>query len=184
MATEEDVTQLLIAVDSGNTDAFDRLLVKVYPELKQMARSKMRQQKEGVTLDATGLVHEAYIKLVKYQDVKWKGRSHFFGAAAQTMRRILVDQARARATDKRRGEKVGLTGHDDAAFVSLEEVVDVDDALKKLAEERPRWVKVVECRYFAGLSIQETAEALGISHGTVSNDWQMARAWLKRELSN
>ena len=181
---EPDVTSLLRALDDGDRHAFDRLLAAVYPSLRQMARAKMRAQRDGHTLNPTGLVHEAYLRLVRYQDVAWDGRAHFFGAAAQTMRRILVDHARAKSTDKRKGEHVTIvTDQNEPADAPGPDLLEIDDALNRLAEERPRWVKVVECRYFAGLTIEETAEALGISHCTVSNDWQMARAWLKRELA-
>ncbi len=170
-------------LEGGNRAAFDRLLVKVYPSLREMARGKLRNQRAGHTLNTTGLVHEAYLKLVRYQDINWQGRAHFFGAASQTMRRILVDHARSKAADKRSGEQVSITQAGAAVGVSLDHIIELDDALQRLAETRPRWVKVVECRYFGGLNIEETAEVLGISHGTVSNDWRMARAWLKRELS-
>lgn len=179
---EEDVTQLLAAVEAGNSAAFDRLLAQVYPAMRDMARAKLREWPAGETLNATSLVHEAYLKMVRYQDVSWKGRAHFFGAAAQTMRRILVDHARAKSAQKRSGEEVSLTVAVPAAEVSLDKLIEIDDALKRLAEQRPRWVRVIECRYFAGLNIEETAQAVGISHATVSNDWRMARAWLKREL--
>lgn len=177
-----DITQLLSDVEARRPGAFDQLLVNVYPELKKMAQIKLRDQRQGITLRTTDLVHEAYLKLVKYQEVDWKGRAHFFGAAANTMRRILTDHARYKAANKRSGQEVGLTLADANVSVSMDHLIEIDDALKRLEEERPRWVKVVECRYFAGLSIEETAEVLGISHGTVSNDWRMARAWLKREL--
>jgi RNA polymerase sigma factor (TIGR02999 family) len=177
-----DVTQLLLDLESGQRDAFDRLLATVYPELLVMAHAQLRDQADGHTLNTTGLVHEAYLKLVRYQDVDWKGRSHFFGAASQTMRRILVDHARTKSAQKRSGEHVSLTRADAAVAVSLEHLVELDEALTRLAEQRPRWVRVVECRYFGGLTIEETAEVIGVSHGTVSNDWSMARAWLRREL--
>lgn len=148
-----------------------------------MARAALRGERSAQTLNTGGLVHEAYLRLVRYQDVSWKGRAHFFGAAAQTMRRILVDHARSRAADKRRGEQVSLTHAGGVRDVSLEQLLEIDDALGRLAAERPRWVRVVECRYFAGLTLEETAEAVGVSHATVSNDWRLARAWLKRELS-
>ncbi len=181
---DPDVTHLLRELEDGDRSAFDRLLAAVYPALRQMARAKMRDQRDGHTLNPTGLVHEAYLRLVRYQDVEWEGRAHFFGAAAQTMRRILVDHARAKSADKRKGEHVTLVmDGNDAPAMPGSDLLEIDDALKRLAEERPRWVQVVECRYFAGLNIDETAEALGISHGTVSNDWRMARAWLKRELA-
>lgn len=179
-----DVTQLLLALDEGHREAFDELLVKVYPALRDIARAKLRHQRAGDTLNTTGLVHEAYLKLVRYQDVNWKGRAHFFGAAAQTMRRILVDHARSKSAQKRSGEQIGLTQAGGMAAVSMDQLIDIDDALERLEANRPRWVRVVECRYFAGLNIEETAEVLGVSHGTVSNDWRMARAWLKRELGD
>lgn len=182
---DADVTRLLKDLEDGDRSAFDRLLAAVYPELRQMARARMRHQRDGHTLNPTGLVHEAYLRLVRYQDVAWDGRAHFFGAAAQTMRRVLVDHARAKAADKRKGEHVTIvTDENEPADAAGPGVLDIDDALTRLAEERPRWVRVVECRYFAGLTIEETAEALGISHGTVSNDWRLARAWLKRELGH
>ncbi len=181
---ESDITQLLQDVEAKEKDAFERLLNVVYPALRDIARARLRDQPANITLQSTDLVHEAYLKLVRYQDVKWKGRTHFYGAAAQTMRRILVDHARGKAADKRRGEVVGLTMAGAKAAVSVDELIEIDDALKRLEEIRPRWVRVVECRYFSGLNIEETAEFLGISHGTVSNDWRMARAWLKRELGD
>jgi len=180
--SSEDITQLLANVEEGRHESFDRLLEVVYPSLKQIAHAKLRNERSE-TLNTTGLVHEAYLKLVRYPDVKWRGRVHFFGAAAQTMRRILVDHARARSAAKREGEHVSLTYAMPTQDATPEMLIEIDDALKRLEQERPRWVRVIECRYFGGLSIEETAEALGISHGTVSNDWRMARAWLQRELS-
>ena len=183
--SEADVTRLLEDVEAGQAGAFDRLLVAVYPELRKMARARLRDQRDDHTLNPTGLVHEAYLRLVRYQDVSWKGRVHFFGAAAQTMRRVLVDYARKKTAEKRQGEHVSLTqaGAGIETDISLDELLAIDDALERLAVERPRWVRVVECRYFAGLTIEETAEALDVSHATVSNDWRLARAWLRRELA-
>ena len=186
---EADVTRLLEEVEAGEAGAFDRLLAEVYPALRAMARAQLRDQRDGHTLNATGLVHEAYLRLVRYPDVEWKGRAHFFGAASQTMRRVLVDHARKKTADKRKGEHVSLTqagaeaSAGASAEVSLDELLAIDAALERLAEERPRWVRVVECRYFAGLTLDETAAALDISHATVSNDWRLARAWLHRELA-
>lgn len=180
--SSSDVTQLLLSLEDGRREDFDRLIAQIYPELRRMARAQLRGQRADHTLTTTGLVHEAYLKLVRYQDVSWRGRRHFFGAAAQTMRRILVDYARSKAAAKRKGEHVSLTVAGVASDISLDTIVEVDDALRRLEEEHPRWVRVVECRYFAGMTIEETAEALDISHGTVSNDWRMARAWLMREL--
>lgn len=180
----DDVTQLILALEDGDRDAFNRLLEQVYPALRAIAHARLRNQRAGHTLNTTGLVHEAYLKLVRYQDVTWKGRAHFFGAAAQTMRRILVDYARAKASQKRKGEHVTLTQAGGVQEgVSLTQLIELDDALARLAEEHPRWARVVECRYFAGLTIEETAAVVGVSHGTVSNDWRMARAWLKRALT-
>jgi len=178
-----DVTQLLLDVEAKRPDAFDRLLTEVYPSLREIAHARLRGQRQGETLNTTGLVHDAYLSLVRYQDVEWKGRAHFFGAASQTMRRILVDTARAKSSHKRKGENVGLSQAFSAAGVSMDSLIEIDDALERLAEQRPRWVRIIECRYFAGLTIEETAEALDISHGTVSNDWRLARAWLQRELA-
>ena len=180
---DPDITRLLQDLESGRRDAFDRLLAKVYPALRDLAHAKLRGQRAGLTLNTTGLVHEAYLRMVRYQDIGWQGRAHFFGAAAQTMRRILIDYARSKSAQKRQGEHVTLMEGRTPNAVSMDQLLEIDDALKRLAAERPRWVQVVECRYFAGLTIEETAEVLGISHGTVSNDWRLARAWLKRELS-
>ena len=191
---QEDVTQLLNELSSGRRDAFDQLLVKVYPELKQIANARLRDQHKAQTLNPTGLVHEAYLRMVRYQDVDWKGRAHFFGAVANTMRRVLIDRARAKSAEKRNADRVALVGPgaDESEYefapggsggLTMEQMLELDDALNRLAEHRPRWVKMIECRYFAGLTIEETAEVLGVSHGTVSNDWQVARAWLHRELN-
>ena len=191
---QEDVTQLLNELSSGRRDAFDQLLVKVYPELKQIANARLRDQHKAQTLNPTGLVHEAYLRMVRYQDVDWKGRAHFFGAVANTMRRVLIDRARAKSAEKRNADRVTLVGPgaDESEYefapggsggLTMEQMLELDDALNRLAEHRPRWVKMIECRYFAGLTIEETAEVLGVSHGTVSNDWQVARAWLHRELN-
>jgi RNA polymerase sigma factor (TIGR02999 family) len=147
----------------------------------------MRNERADHTLNTTGLVHEAYLRLVDHRNMNWQGRAHFFGTAAQAMRRILVDHARARQAKKRSGERVSLShaGPDEELRdASMEQILDIDQALVKLSALNERWVKVVECRYFAGLTIQETAEALGISHATVSEDWRLARAWLQREFSS
>lgn len=190
---QPDITHLLQEISSGRQDSFDRLIARVYPELKQIANARIRDQHNPQTLNPTGLLHEAYLRMVRYQDVDWKGRAHFFGAAASTMRRVLIDRARAKSSEKRSADRVTLVGgSDDSGFgfavegeagLSMEQMIELDDALKRLAEHRPRWVRVIECRYFGGLTIEETAEVLGVSHGTVSSDWQVARAWLRRELN-
>jgi RNA polymerase sigma factor (TIGR02999 family) len=179
--TASDITELLANVEVQQAGAFDELMRHVYEPLHQIAHARLREA-GSVALDTTGLVHDAYLRMVRYQDITWRGRSHFFGAASQTMRRIIVDYARAQAAHKRRGSVIGLTLAGEDAAVTMDELIELDDALERLASERPRWVRIIECRYFAGLSIEETAEALEVSHATVSSDWRMARAWLKREL--
>jgi RNA polymerase sigma factor (TIGR02999 family) len=181
--SDPDVTHLIHELEGGDRSAFDRLLAAIYPVLREMARAQRRGQRAGHTLDATALVHEAYLRMVRYRDVSWQGRAHFFGSAAKTMRRVLVDHARARSAEKRRGEHVTLATGIAQEDVGLDRVLEIENALERLETERPRWVRVVECRYFAGLTLDETAEALGISHATVSNDWRLARAWLKQELA-
>jgi RNA polymerase sigma factor (TIGR02999 family) len=191
---QDDITRLLHEIRSGRQESFDRLIARVYPELKQIANARIRDQHNAQTLNPTGLLHEAYLRMVRYQDVDWKGRAHFFGAAASTMRRVLIDRARAKASEKRSAERVTLVGQSgdepDGDFapggdagLTMEQMIELDDALNRLAEHRPRWVRMIECRYFGGLTIEETAEVLGVSHGTVSSDWQVARAWLRRELN-
>lgn len=180
--TSNDITGLLAEVELGRKGAFDELVQSVYAPLRQIAHARLRAFDPGGAFQTTELVHEAYLRMVRYQNVSWNGRAHFFGAASQTMRRILVDYARAQAAGKRKADLVGLTLAGEQAGVTVDAMIELDDALTRLEEQHPRWVRVAECRYFAGLTIEETAEALGISHATVSNDWKMARAWLKREL--
>lgn len=190
MTARQDVTRLLLDVGEGKRDAFDKLLSAVYPELEKIAAARLRDQYAGQTLNATDLLHEAYLKMVRYQEVDWKGRAHFFGSAAGTMRRILIDRARAKSAGKRSFDRVTLIGSDgvgvDAPMsgeLTTEQLLDLDDALQRLTEHRPRWVKIIECRYFAGMTIEETALVTGVSHATVSSDWQLARAWLQNELA-
>lgn len=178
-----DLTQRLNAADTGWSSSSAELLDAIYPVLRRIAEARLREESGPHTLEPTDLVHEAYLRISRYSDVVWESRGHFFGAAAQTMRRILVDHARKKAAAKRNGDGVDEPLAYDTAAASVETVLEVDQALERLAAERPRWVRVVECRYFAGLSIPETAEALGISASTVSNDWMLARSWLHRELS-
>ncbi len=177
-----DVTQLLMDLEAGKRETFDRLLGQVYDELKKLARSKLRYEKSGQTMNTTGLVHEAYIRLADYKKMNWKTRAHFFGAASQAMRRILVDHARANTTNKRQGQKIGLTGVSNSKEVSMEQLLEIDQALIDLSKTNPEWVNIVECRYFVGLTIEETAEALGLSQSKVKENWRMARAWLALEL--
>ena len=176
------ITALLRRQRAGDREAFDELVSMAYDHLRRVARGQLARGWPSETLSATALVHEAYLRLVRYPDVAWQGRAHFFGAAARTMRRVIVDHARRKTADKRHGEHVRLTdaaGLGDRDTVPLDEVLAVDDALGRLAAERPRWVRVVECRYFAGLTLEETAEALGISAGTVRSNAMRALTKLR-----
>ncbi len=184
-STSHEVTQLLIDWGKGDAAALDRLLPLVHGELRKMARRYMARQNPGHTLQTTALINEAYLKLVGQQDKHFQNRAHFFGVAAQAMRSILVDYARSKQYEKRGGgaPKVPL---DEALTVSAEraaEVVALDDALHELAKIDPRKCRVVELRYFGGLSVEETAQVLNISAVTVMRDWSMAKSWLHRELS-
>jgi RNA polymerase sigma factor (TIGR02999 family) len=181
------VTQLLQAWGQGDQRALDELLPVVYEELRQQAQRYLRREREGHSLQATALVHEAYIRLVDQRRMQWQGRAQFFGIAAQLMRRILVDHARSRHAEKRGGANVSLVQPLEEATAAAQEtdvdLLALDEALTRLAVLDERQAKVVELRYFTGLGIEETAEALGISPATVKREWTMARAWLKRELA-
>jgi len=179
-----DVTRLLIELSSGQLGAMDRLIPLVYDELKVLAASQLRRERGEHTLGPTALVHEAFFRLVDQRNVSWQGKSHFFGVAAQAMRRILVDHARRRTAGKR-GQQLQVTLESDAASAgeaASEEVLAVDQALERLAALDPRQAQLVELRYFGGFSIEETAELMEISPATVKRDWAFARAWLQREL--
>jgi RNA polymerase sigma-70 factor (ECF subfamily) len=179
-----DVTVLLSELAHGNQDAAERLIPLVYEELKRLARSYMRRERPDHTLQATALVHEAYLKLVRQQAVHWQGRSHFFGIAAQIMRRILIDHARAHLREKRGGVKKDLPLDEALVFSAAqsEELVKLDEALQRLSVVDARQGRIVELRFFGGLSIEEAAELLGISPKTVKRDWSVAKAWLYNEL--
>jgi RNA polymerase sigma factor (TIGR02999 family) len=179
------VTQLLRDWSQGDQTALDQLLPLVYRDLHRQAERFMRGQAAGHTLQATGLVHEAYFRLVGQEGVEWQSRAHFFGVAGKAMRSILVDHARARGAAKRGGGDRQLTlGAADAAAASAPEVdvLALDEALSRLADLDPEMTRLVELRYFAGLSIEEVADALGVSPATVKRRWQVARLWLKREI--
>lgn len=184
MPENQDVTLLLSALTRGDEGAASRLIPIVYDELRRLAASYMRRERTDHTLQATALVHEAYLKLVEQHSVNWQSRSHFFGVAAQLMRRILIDHARGNLRQKRGGEhkKVSL----DEAFVFSEQQADellaVDDSLNRLAKVDPRQARVVELRFFGGLSVEEAAEVLGVSPKTVKRDWSVAKAWLYADL--
>lgn len=182
----QEVTQLLIQWGEGNQAALDHLMPLVYGELRRMARRYMGMQPRGHTLQATALIHEAYVRLTGDSERQWANRAHFFGVAAKSMRHILVDHARAHSTAKRGGPSAALP-LEDAAVVSgerREEIIALDDALRDLAKLNPRQSEVVELRYFGGLTVEETAEALHVSPDTVLRDWRAAKAWLYKELEH
>jgi RNA polymerase sigma factor (TIGR02999 family) len=179
------VTELLLAWNTGDRTALDRLMPLVYQELRRLARQYMRSESPDHSLQATILVNEAYIRLVDQQRVNWKNRAHFFGAAAQIIRRVLVEHARGRGRLKRGGDALRVTLDEEIGPRSEVQwdLIALDDALNQLAKLDPQQERVVELRYFTGLSIEETAEALGISPATVKRDWATARAWLFREMT-
>lgn len=179
-----DITILLSKLTRGNQEAAEKLIPLVYDELKRFARSYMRRERPDHTLQATALVHEAYLKLVKQQAVDWQSRAHFFGIAAQLMRRILIDHARGHLREKRGGANEVLPLDEALVFSPerSEEFVQLNEALERLSKLDARQSRIVELRYFGGLSVDETAEFLGISPKTVKRDWSVAKAWLHAEL--
>jgi RNA polymerase sigma factor (TIGR02999 family) len=180
-----EVTQLLIAWSGGDKEALDKLMPLVYGELRRLARNYMRGERAGHTLQTTALVNEAYLRLIQQKDVKWQNRAHFFAISAQLMRRILVSMARARHAHKR-GDGASRVSLDEAMIVSEErasELVALDGALDDLAALDPRRSRVVELRYFGGLSVEETAEVLKVSPDTVMREWKRAKAWLYSKLN-
>jgi RNA polymerase sigma factor (TIGR02999 family) len=180
-----EVTHLLLAWSDGDRAALDQLMPIVYEELRRLARRQLAGERHGHTLQTTALVNEAYLRLVDQNSLRWQNRVHFFAVAARIMRHILVDYARARHNAKRGGRAMKVT-LDEAAEVSTEraaEMVALDDALTALAEFDQRKSQIVELRFFGGLSIEETAEALKVSPGTVMREWTLAKAWLQREIS-
>ena len=183
--TTPEVTELLQEWSAGKKTALDSLTPVVYDELRRLAAIYLHRERPGHTLQATAVVHEAYMRLVDQRAVQWQNRAHFFGIAAQMIRRILVDHARGVRAAKRGGGAVALS-LDEAHGVSEKrdlEVEALDDALHTLSQVDPQQARVVELRFFTGLSIEETAEVLGISESTVKRDWISAKAWLFRELS-
>jgi len=185
-ASRDEVTNLLRSWGRGEEDAANRLLAAIYDDLHAQAARAMRREGGEHTLQATALVHEAYLRLVDQKHVDWKNRAHFFAIAAQSMRRVLVDHARGRLAEKRGGGVEKVTLSDAAVGANDDDAVDVlalHDALERLAALDPDQARVVELRYFGGMNIDETADALGISAATVKREWAVARAWLKRELS-
>jgi RNA polymerase sigma-70 factor (ECF subfamily) len=179
-----NVTMLLKQLSSGDQNAVGKLVPLLYDELRRMASRYLRRERPGHTLQATALVHEAYLRLVDQKHVEWQNRSHFFGVAAQQMRRILVDYARAHQAAKRGGPlpKISL---EQALAISKDrtgELLELDEALTRLASIDAQQVRIIELRFFAGLSVEETAELLGISPATVKREWTTAKAWLSRQI--
>jgi RNA polymerase sigma factor (TIGR02999 family) len=180
-----EVTALLRKVGAGNQAAFDALFPLVYAELRRVAAREMRSERQGRTLQTTALVHEAYLRLLKDASLSFESRAHFLGIAARAMREILIERSRARAARKRGGQAVRVT-LDDLVVRTPEPSIDVlalDEALQRLAKLDQRHARVVELRYFGGLSVQETAAAMALSPATVKRAWTLARAWLFRELA-
>jgi RNA polymerase sigma factor (TIGR02999 family) len=180
-----DVTRFLVDLQNGRPDAASQLIPLVYEELHRLARHQMRHERSDHTLQATALVHEAYLRLVNQPERTWQNRAHFIGVAAQVMRRILVDYARARRTAKREGMLQRVPLEEPLLFTEeqSEELVTLNEAIERLAQIDARQSRVVELRFFGGLTVDETAEALGMSAKTVKRDWSVARAWLHREVS-
>jgi RNA polymerase sigma factor (TIGR02999 family) len=174
---EDEVTALLAAWREGAAGADERLLERVYGELRRLARAQLRRESGGRTLDPTALVHEAYLRLLPQSGTRWQNRSHFFAIAATMMRRILVDRARARAARKRRLPEA-ITLAEPAAHLDRVELLDLDRALDELARDHPRAARVVELRYFAGLEVAEIAGILDVTDRTIKRDWSFAKAWL------
>lgn len=182
--TPQTVTALLRDFSGGNKDALDELLPLVYEELRAVANRYARRQRRDLTLQTTALVHEAYMRLIDQREVQWRDRAHFFAVAATAIRRILIDHFRGRLAAKRGGGRQRVT-IEDATVASPGPRLDLlalDEALQRFAKMDPRKARTVELRFFGGLSIEETAEVLAVSHATVERDWNLARAWLYREL--
>jgi len=175
---------LLAAHARGDRQAFDRLVPLVYEDLRRLARGQLRRRRRTDSLDTAALVHDAYLRLADQAQISWRDRGHFFAVCALAMRQIVVDRARRRLRFKRGGDQVvvPLEGEHEPQARGVREVLDVDLALSKLADQDPRLARIVECRYFAGLTEAETAEALGVSVRTAQREWFKARAWLRTEL--
>jgi RNA polymerase sigma-70 factor, ECF subfamily len=185
MPNQENITQLLIELSNGNRSTLDDLLPLVYEELKRMAGNYLRRERVDHTLQPTALVHEAYLKLIDQTRVSWQNRAHFFGVAAQVMRRLLIDHARSHNAEKRFGglEKLQLDENIDKAVEMSGELIALDDALQNLAKVDEPMAKLVELRYFGGLTFEEAAEVLGVSVITAKRHWKLARSWLYGQLN-
>jgi RNA polymerase sigma factor (TIGR02999 family) len=179
------VTQLLQLWESGDSHALDELLPLVYVELRRLAGGHLRNERPDISLQATALVHETYLRLVDQNDTSWQSRLHFFSVASQMMRRVLVDHARTRDRMKRGGGayKLGLSGAHPMPIEPDVDLIELDEALERLALVDSQKARIIELRFFGGLTIEQTSEVLGVSHATVERGWTMARAWLKREMT-
>lgn len=185
MQPPEGITQLLIDWGKGDEAALEKLMPLVYSELRRLASNYLRRERAEHTLQPTALVNEAYLKLVDQRSAKWQNRAHFFGISAQLMRRILVDHARQRQAAKRGGseqQRLSITSIEAIAKQPEVDLLALNEALDELARMDPQQSRIVELKFFGGLSIEETAEVIGVSHATVERDWKMARAWLRRQL--
>lgn len=183
MSERTDLTRILKQASDGDVSALNRLMPLVYNELRAMAEGYLRQERPDHTLQATALVHEAYVRLVKQEEVEWRSRSHFFAVAAQMIRRILVDHARGHQRAKRGGGLQRLRLDDDVPTAERDvDLVALDEGLQALAKLHPRQAQIVELRFFGGLTLREIAEFVDVSPRTVDGDWSMARAWLRKTL--
>ena len=184
MPAPGDVTSLLAEIRRGNRSAESELIPLIYDELRRLAAYYMRRERPDHTLQATALVHEAYLRLSKQQEVAWQNRAHFLAIASSVMRRILVDHARAHNRSKRGGKQQKISLEEIPLFTEerSEELIQLDRALNRLTEEHPRQSQIVELRFFGGLSVEEIGEVLQVSTKTVKRDWSVARAWLYREI--
>lgn len=186
MENNPQITQFLKQWSDGNREALDKLMPLVYAELHRQASRFLKKERVGHTLQTTGLINEAYLKLINQNEVEWQNRAHFFAIAAQAMRRILIDYARERKREKRGGAAENLPIEEALTIASPEKSIDLiwlDEALNELAKFDERQARVVELRYFSGLSIEETAEVLGVSNVTVRRDWNLAKAWLYQQMA-
>lgn len=183
-AAKTAVTHLLQAVRNGQSEAVEPLIQRVYAELKVIAAGYLRHERRDHTLSTTDLVHEAYFKLVEVKGLAWEDRAHFFGTAARAMRQVLVDYARARGAQKRGGDwrQTTLSGQDPSFNLSLGDLLSLDDALERLDKRNPRLRKVVEMRFFGGMTEEEVSHVLSVTPRTVQRDWAKARAWLYNDL--
>lgn len=184
ISSSQEITQLLIAWSNGDQAVLDQIAPLVHQELHRLAKYYLAGERPGHILQTSALVNEAYLRLIDWKSVRWQNRAHFFGLAARMMRQILVDFARAQRREKRGGQalRVSLSALNEQAQELRPDLVALDDALRELERLDPRQARVVELRFFAGLSLEETAEALKVSVGTVRRDWSLAAAWLYREV--